>query len=1546
MSTISATLKNLKHGLQNETDSSRFEKLVAALIGRLLDVPITVASSGFQHGADAGPAGRRGRRFRLECKKYAETTRLDERELLGQIDQALNRDEALEAWALCATCTLSEQNRQTLDQHGGKNGVPVLIIDWAEFGIPPLAALCASSPELVGEYVTTTARDDALAIQPESGDAIESLKRDLESWCLGFESLRQISHERLEKIWNNPRESVAVFGQNVAGGSTEKKIKRKSVHNSLDHWWSGSARGDAPVVVMGRNGVGKTWSTLNWLVENQSEQPVILTIPSSAVAGNLAASDTDFKRFLAERLYALTDIRSPDHWHRRLDRILKRPGHEGPSITVWFDGLDQQPSVSWLDLLKVLQSESFAGRIRVIVSTRKHHFENRLSRLNGLVESAAPIEVGRYDAVPGGELEQMLAYEGLRREDLREDVLEMARTPRLFDLVVRFRERFGETEPITLHRLLWEYGRDTLGVRAGKSFSTREWIEWLKTIASSHRERIQHYSLNTLGKTVQRPDLTPTEVDARLSDIIDGRFAKYNASDELELAPTVIAHALGSALLNHLDGVEPSDFETLDGNLRRWLDPIEGFDQPAEILRASVSILIQQGRGSTPVAGVLLTSWLQSQSVTDVHTQEIVELASRLQSALLEAIENSDTHDYESARHWAMKALCANPTDDDVALEPIVQRARRWMGNVYRDIDTRRKRSDEQRKWREGHLSKLVGTHSVGTISVVGVKLNLVDRYPGHVKSTVPSILEGSPLRKALPTFEAAATALAAGDHSGCWEALKWLCLLNEVDPDETAEGLRDLSKKVLCRVPEPGVHHELPKRVAALLLWLTGCEDDDKAAAHLNLDIGRGFNYKRDYLSDPLRSMFPLERRHARDVLEDRGLAVQSRVERIRDLWLDPNFHPPCNFVTELRDLVGTIDVGKLNRSRSRTKEDLNFDELVPALARSAPDLLSDLARRKLQSLKTCPLDSRYWSAISAKAHFLLSGESEAKAATTLRRKGRDVDEVNEFHAASRLLLMEIRNLHGQKQIGTLIQADLQDIPLDISLVLQPLTTNDVSTLVNQYDSALPKQQRDLLKLLAVRPVALNDCAWSWIRKFAMHDDDDYAKLAFIILNQADTNRFGLELLNGGWAWCQNKHIFVNDYGTDSLIEASSSVSFEELAPKLAPWRLLEAVRRRGADPAEVRVAAAIFGDALTSDAQAELDLGSDVSVDMTGVDSLPFSYSVSPRRSENEIEAMQLALDPDANLQAHRRAIDTAATRIDEARRNGVTLFQAIFDYMDFKPVIEFAPDYVDRWLDGYSEPTAEFENRVHRAEGAYLALCEALLILDPGRGVRLWRVLSETLRTRYVGAAGVDDLLHMAFRVPESPEVLELRVEVAELKFDQTDDRALFDLAIAAVFNDKLEWLNQVIEKDRVSPYSWRRARAMVLEGFRVNNSLPIAEAWPEGELETTNARVTCMSARSKWIEACARHWWNAYLKATDPSAAYAAWVLFLRAADRRSWTWIQQEIDAVSEKDDFYKQKMAHVRLNRDELKRAYKEREKAFDQNFLYRKITEGIGPWA
>jgi hypothetical protein len=54
-------------------------------------------------------------------------------------------------------------------------------------------------------------------------DTIKSLRRQLQSLCLGFASLRAQSHVKLLAIWNEPRTSSADGGQNAAGGAQKHK---------------------------------------------------------------------------------------------------------------------------------------------------------------------------------------------------------------------------------------------------------------------------------------------------------------------------------------------------------------------------------------------------------------------------------------------------------------------------------------------------------------------------------------------------------------------------------------------------------------------------------------------------------------------------------------------------------------------------------------------------------------------------------------------------------------------------------------------------------------------------------------------------------------------------------------------------------------------------------------------------------------------------------------------------------------------------------------------------------------------------------------------------------------------------------------------------------------------------------------------------------------------------------------------------------------------------------------------------------------------------
>jgi hypothetical protein len=280
-----------------------------------------------------------------------------------------------------------------------------------------------------------------------------------------------------------------------------------------------------------------------------------------------------------------------------------------------------------------------------------------------------------------------------------------------------------------------------------------------------------------------------------------------------------------------------------------------------------------------------------------------------------------------------------------------------------------------------------------------------------------------------------------------------------------------------------------------------------------------------------------------------------------------------------------------------------------------------------------------------------------------------------------------------------------------------------------------------------------------------------------------------------------------------------------------------------------------------------------------------------------------------------------------------------------VDVEPVLHHASDLLDRWLEGYRERTTDFRRRVRLAETTFLAVCEVLLTRDPKRGAELWKALRAATATRHIGAAGIDELLHMVFRVPDSAPVTELRNEVISLPRCHTDQR-LFDIAVAASYNAKAAWPAAMADADQASSLVWRQHRGALLAGFATGNTLPVADAWPEGEIRTSHAELRREAARFRWSEACAHHWWRTYFAATDEVEAYAAWILFLRSADGRAWRWMDEDVGALDNSNSLLRRKLAHVQLNRSDLKYAMAKRLERRDRKFLDDDIVDGIGPWA
>ncbi len=780
------------------------------------------------------------------------------------------------------------------------------------------------------------------------------------------------------------------------------------------------------------------------------------------------------------------------------------------------------------------------------------------------------------------------------------------------------------------------------------------------------------------------------------------------------------------------------------------------------------------------------------------------------------------------------------------------------------------------------------------------------------------------------------------------WDALKWLCMLNEHDPAEATKALRGLSEDIRKRPAEPGIHPDLAARAAALTLWLSGQEEDERNANAIDPGLEPRWSYESDYLASPGTSLFALERQHAAPVLSDAALQIGLRLDRTAELWLDPTFRPGGPFVEEIRTFAKGFPVDELDVDRSRSGTDLLFERITPGLARTAPDLLADVIRRKMRGMSGRPRSARFSSTLHLEDHMLLAGPEEVQVARNLGANSPDVDRGNEVFVRDRLLMLEVWSMPALPQWTAIIEAEVQGIPTSFVDILERPTRDEVDALIVRFRDDAPRRRRDLLTLMSVAAPELSESAWSWVEGFINDADEEQRRAAIEILTDFDAQRLGSILLARNWSWVPGGNHLLNHCGSDALIAASRSIPFEEVAPRLAPWKLLEAARKRGALGKEVRLAAGILDAILTRAQRAPDAPESDLIVDRTRTGQSPFSFAIALRPGVNDgqdmVETLRRTLDFEATSEARRRAINAALERVKEVWKAGSSLFLANLPASDFDLLLEHASDVIDNWLDGMGELTVDFRKRLFPAESVYIALCEAMLNHQPERGAVLWRSLHQAMRSRYTGAGRVDDLVHMVFRVNASPPVLALRTELTKLSECHTD-QSLFDLAVAAVYNGCSEWLDQLIESDAASPLAWQRRRAVVLAGFKPNHSLPLESAWPNGPVKSNFQELDRVSSRAGWRDACARHWWRQFLRASDADTAYAAWTLFARAADRRADLWLRSETEAIDRTSTFMQSKLRYAQVNIDVIDRNSNRGLDKLSGQFLGRKTVDGIGPW-
>ena len=1535
--------------------SASLERLAKCLLGCLLGVPVRIARGGDQRGGDGGVSGAGGRHLIFEARRYRENSRLDERSIVGEIDQAVNRDPALEAWLLVTTQEVPEQIQQAMVQAGENKGIGTVIIDWLQQPLPKLAVLAARYPQCfeaeIGGGHGHLLPD--IAAMEGYDSTLKTIESELNSWAIGYEAIRAASHDWVREIWESPQRASARFGQNIAGGAADAHyVRRSELIDHLNTWLESASEGRVGALV-GLDGVGKTWAAIDWLRLTLDRLPIAVLAPSSAL-GNSITTRTDLIRFIAGYLYNILGVRSETFWEQRVRRLLKRPAGEGPAFLLFFDGLNQRASFDWLRLFQQLQDDLFYQRTLTLMSARTSFFNEDLERLNEPRALGTPpyrIDVAGYDLTPGGTFDQKLALASLSRADLPAQLIEYAAVPRLFDLVIRLKETLGAASEVTMHRLLWDYGASTIATSTEGAFNEKSWRQFILQLAGEYRGANQTFTPEHIANLIGDASSTPDRIYQRVSGVIDSIFVIISGDGGFIFTPEFVHHALGLALVKSLESSGSS--EEAVSHLDKFLDPIRGYDERAEILRAAVAITLQRGSSQHPDwLGTLCTRWIHTQNLPDSHLDELKIIAPELVEPLLDVIEASDGHALSTPRYLAINALASVDKNDQLVARRIAERGTHWYGFVslaMRGTEADRGKNSSYAQRRE-RLNERIGVAEAGEVSVAGHVFRIVDQRGEDLLIAAAQLLQGRPLKDAIEFFEVAAIHTAIVGSGMARESQSWLNILNTIDPEETAGGLRHAAEVIASRTPEPGLHRDLTKRIASLLLWQTGYADDAERAWRDDPKIDHWLRYETDYLSDPSRSFFRLERRHAAQVLSDTRHPLIYRIERATEALLDPSFTVPPAFVVELTARGEAFDLTQTNIGRSRTSQDLEWKPLSLALARCAPHKLADLERRRLLGYAARPVEQRFSASLAAPDAMLLAGREESASLRTLRERGKGESEDDKYTTLTNLLITEIQCEPPATQVRTILEAGLDDIGSSLARACDSPSEEELDGLLDKYEGDKERLSQ-LASLLCEHDLTLSERAFeAFSNLLKPRDTNGASEAVWLLLASNDPPCFGAVLDEAGWNWSADRSFAENIWGSAAIAASNKDTTFAELVPRIAPAKLLEILPQRAYTREDVELVAKLLTGVLFENLIDPPDPGVVISHEQDKVQSGDYNFTAGDLVADgDDQDALTRSLERISSHEQYaekrHKLIQSYIDQVKEARRAGARLYLAPFESEDFDPVLQHCPKMVDLWLEGLESSSADFIKRVRLAEGFFVGLCEVLLKEDPPRGISLWRVLRICLVTRFIGRGGIDRLVYALFAAPPGVQVEAVLEEIYSVDTTRTDED-LMGLIIAARCSGRTDWLRRMISRDVTSSCPAHRRRATFLEPLLSRPDIAGDGEWPSGEATGVYNHIH----ETAWIlgqrEAFAHYWLRTFAEATTPESAHAYWHLFKACADRRAVIWMQTLYQSHAAKDGRLEAaKRRFIDQEAYNLKHAMAENGKSWPNNFATHRYPKTLLPW-
>ena len=586
---------------------------------------------------DGGPG------IAVEAKRF-DLARLKLDALKAKIGEAVERRPDLDVMVFGATCEISRDDQDSLQRSASEHGVSVLFIDWPRSSArpPPLAVLCALAPSALLDRLSgrdrTRARAQLERVRSHAafGEVEHELRRTLARPDMGWTSARERVAEWLGQALGSKLHARAhLKGHLNLLDPAATPIDRPRVFEQLDAWWTATPR--SPLLLLGEEGVGKSWASLAWWLKRRTDLPLSLWIPASSFQKN-----DELSRVVARALAQQTGVRDEPFWRRKLSLWLRG---EFPTVRLLLilDGLNENWDFDgWDHVLAQLASPPWSLAVATLLTCRPDHWNQHLAQLDRLLPHLEKHTVQRLDDF---ELDSLLAKNALTRASFGSDILPLLRVPRLSALAIRHHAALEESGDVTPERLIYEDWKHRLEHRGLSILNDESFQRFIVKIGEALLARAR--ASESLELTLDRGQLRdrlgaqggrrPEDVYAALSEVVDGRWVQPAGRGRLRIDPTLTPFALGAALFSHLLYLPEARYED---ELAKFLDPLGGLDRAASILRAATTIALVDQDSTARLRRTLLGAWCMQQNFGDGDFDAFWRLISVRVESFIEVAED------------------------------------------------------------------------------------------------------------------------------------------------------------------------------------------------------------------------------------------------------------------------------------------------------------------------------------------------------------------------------------------------------------------------------------------------------------------------------------------------------------------------------------------------------------------------------------------------------------------------------------------------------------------------------------------------------------------------------------------------------------------------------------------------------------------------------------------------------------------------------------------------------------------------------------------